>query len=150
VTVLTERPLSFDAYSENRSTGSFILIDPITNETAGAGMITKAAAARAATERVSAGEREARNGHRPAVVVAANDEMAARLERRLFDAGVQGVWWQGNAAAVSPLCAAGAVVILTGDPGVTIAGVKTIDVSGEDGADFEKIAGRVLREIAAA
>ena len=29
----------FDAYAKNRTTGSFILIDPGTNETAAAGMI---------------------------------------------------------------------------------------------------------------
>ena len=35
----TERPIAFDAYEENRQTGSFILIDKLTNETVGAGMI---------------------------------------------------------------------------------------------------------------
>ncbi len=39
VTVSTTRPLVFDVYSENRATGSFVLIDPATNFTAGAGMI---------------------------------------------------------------------------------------------------------------
>lgn len=34
-----DRQMAFDAYSDNRSTGSFILIDPETNATAGAGMI---------------------------------------------------------------------------------------------------------------
>ena len=33
------RPLFYDAYDRNRATGSFILIDPISNATAGAGMI---------------------------------------------------------------------------------------------------------------
>ena len=42
VTVRTSRPLTFDAYTENRTTGSFILIDPATNFTAGAGMIVGA------------------------------------------------------------------------------------------------------------
>jgi sulfate adenylyltransferase subunit 1 (EFTu-like GTPase family) len=37
--VTTARPLIFDRYGENRSTGSFILIDAATNFTAGAGMI---------------------------------------------------------------------------------------------------------------
>jgi bifunctional enzyme CysN/CysC len=32
-------PVAFDAYDENRDTGAFILIDRITNETVGAGMI---------------------------------------------------------------------------------------------------------------
>jgi sulfate adenylyltransferase large subunit len=41
-TLTVSRPLAFDAYTENRSTGSFILIDPATQFTAGAGMITGA------------------------------------------------------------------------------------------------------------
>ncbi len=39
ITLRTAAPLIFDSYSRNRSTGSFILIDPGTNETVGAGMI---------------------------------------------------------------------------------------------------------------
>jgi sulfate adenylyltransferase large subunit len=39
VTISTARPLAYDVYSENRTTGSFVLIDPATNFTAGAGMI---------------------------------------------------------------------------------------------------------------
>jgi bifunctional enzyme CysN/CysC len=41
VDVSTARPLVFDAYAGNRSTGSFVLIDPGTNFTAGAGMIVE-------------------------------------------------------------------------------------------------------------
>jgi sulfate adenylyltransferase large subunit len=40
VEVSTARPLVFDRYAENRGTGSFILIDPGTQFTCGAGMIT--------------------------------------------------------------------------------------------------------------
>jgi sulfate adenylyltransferase subunit 1 (EFTu-like GTPase family) len=36
----TSAPLAFDAYTSNRRTGSFILIDESTNETVGAGLIT--------------------------------------------------------------------------------------------------------------
>jgi sulfate adenylyltransferase large subunit len=43
VTLETARILCFDRYIENRSTGSFILIDPATNATVAAGMITDAA-----------------------------------------------------------------------------------------------------------
>ena len=39
VEVATTRPIVFDAYADNRATGSFILIDPATNATAAAGMI---------------------------------------------------------------------------------------------------------------
>jgi sulfate adenylyltransferase large subunit len=41
VTVSTSQPLVFDPYTENRTTGSFIVIDPATNFTAGAGMIVR-------------------------------------------------------------------------------------------------------------
>ena len=37
--VTTSRPLIFDSYADNRATGSFVLIDPDSNFTAGAGMI---------------------------------------------------------------------------------------------------------------
>jgi len=33
------KPLVFDAYADNRATGSFIIIDIFTNNTVGAGMI---------------------------------------------------------------------------------------------------------------
>ncbi len=39
IKIKTAKPLFFDAYRKNRNTGSFILIDDITNETVGAGMI---------------------------------------------------------------------------------------------------------------
>ena len=42
VAVSTARPLVFDRYEHNRATGSFILIDPSTHFTAGAGMIVNA------------------------------------------------------------------------------------------------------------
>ena len=43
VLVESKRPLFFDAYGENRATGAFIVIDPLTNETVAAGMITSRA-----------------------------------------------------------------------------------------------------------
>jgi hypothetical protein len=39
VHIETTKPLFFDPYQQNRTTGSFILIDPITNATVAAGMI---------------------------------------------------------------------------------------------------------------
>ena len=49
VKIETAQPLFFDAYKENRSTGSFILIDPITNNTSAVGMIIEAASQSDAT-----------------------------------------------------------------------------------------------------
>ena len=39
VDILTAKTLFFDAYAQNRQTGAFILIDPITNNTSAVGMI---------------------------------------------------------------------------------------------------------------
>src|SRR5205085_8454486 len=61
VTITASRPLVFDRYSDNRTTGSFILIDPSTNFTAGAGMITAPVHERAAASaKPSAAERLAK------------------------------------------------------------------------------------------
>ncbi len=38
-TLAVDRPIAFDSYTENRQTGSFILIDRMTNNTVGMGMI---------------------------------------------------------------------------------------------------------------
>ncbi len=63
VTITASRPLVFDRYTDNRTTGSFILIDPATNFTAGAGMITTPVRhehAAVSAARTSAAERLAR------------------------------------------------------------------------------------------
>ena len=44
VVVETTTPLAFDPYERNRATGRFILVDPISNQTAAAGMIIAAVA----------------------------------------------------------------------------------------------------------
>jgi sulfate adenylyltransferase large subunit len=65
VTVATSRPLIFDRYAENRGTGSFILIDPATHFTAGAGMIVAPLDDRARTAaRAGAAERLAQIARR--------------------------------------------------------------------------------------
>ena len=58
VKVTTARPLVFDRYRDNRATGNFILIDPGTNFTAGAGMIIESSRADRSTDhRPNAAER---------------------------------------------------------------------------------------------
>jgi sulfate adenylyltransferase large subunit len=91
----THRPLFFDAYGENRTTGSFILIDPVTNETIAGGMIIGRGDVPAAThqelefrtDRVTAAERFSRYGHHAAVVDVPDDETAYQIERDLFERG---------------------------------------------------------------
>jgi bifunctional enzyme CysN/CysC/sulfate adenylyltransferase subunit 1 len=88
VTLETQKPLFFDPYSENRATGSFILIDPVSNATVAAGMIRGASDDDARRRRVTEEERYARFGHHPAILhVPAGTEVAYELERLLFDRG---------------------------------------------------------------
>src|SRR5260370_40310130 len=89
VSVEAQRPLHFDPYRKNRFTGSFILIDPITNETMGAGMILQAEADLGPTGRVTDAERRAMRGHGPLAICLppARADLAWQLERRLFDHG---------------------------------------------------------------
>ncbi|HEY1207611.1 MAG: sulfate adenylyltransferase subunit CysN [Bryobacteraceae bacterium] len=104
VAIETARPLFFDAYTANRWTGSFILIDPIGNSTVAAGMIQEprrqAGADRAArsalldlefqASRPTPAERFARAGHYPAVIwLTARRDLAYLLERQLFQRGCQ-------------------------------------------------------------
>jgi bifunctional enzyme CysN/CysC len=41
VTLQLSAPLAFDTYTQNRTTGAFVLVDPATNDTVGAGMIVR-------------------------------------------------------------------------------------------------------------
>ena len=92
------RPIALDPYGENRATGAFILIDAETNSTAAAGMITSAivdegrSAASGIVDgwgRVTAGERDARWGHRGGVLELTGPvELLDAVERSLFSAGV--------------------------------------------------------------
>jgi sulfate adenylyltransferase subunit 1 len=85
--------LFFDPYTQNRTTGSFILIDPISNATLGAGMIRSdlgdrtvvSVSAIPSQEAVTPAERYKRHGHYPGLVLVEGDpEFATHLERALF------------------------------------------------------------------
>lgn len=56
VVISSSKPLFFDPYTKNRNCGSFILIDPITNNTCAVGMIIDKAATGAAGEAISSEE----------------------------------------------------------------------------------------------
>ena len=95
------QPLYFDAYQQNRTTGSFILIDPISNATVGAAMIQADGESSTNTESledatlslesrgaVTLAERQQRRGHKAAVVlVRGTQESAEAVERDLFASG---------------------------------------------------------------
>ncbi len=90
------RPIAVDPYRDNRATGALILIDPETNATVAAGMVTAAWGYAIAGEedeaaawgRVTAGEREARWGHRGGVLeLTGPAELIDAVERSLFSVG---------------------------------------------------------------
>jgi len=98
----THTPLFFDPYTRSRVTGSFILIDVVSNATVGAGMIQEFSGDRqnqqeleiaypeSANNSVSAEERYQRHGHRPATFLLPNQRgLATRLERALFNQGFE-------------------------------------------------------------
>lgn len=107
VSFTSNKPLFFDPYKDNKSCGSFILIDPITNNTCAVGMIIDKidnAKKTVLTESVidemrkgfssvSAGERESRLGQKACTFWfngadrALVNEVAYTIERRLFDMG---------------------------------------------------------------
>jgi bifunctional enzyme CysN/CysC/sulfate adenylyltransferase subunit 1 len=91
VDVKTTLPLFFDPYRLNRITGSFIVIDPLTNATVGAGIIERTIQEQphASHRRHSTREeRILRFGHPPAAVwLKGRPHVAELLERRLFDDG---------------------------------------------------------------
>jgi bifunctional enzyme CysN/CysC len=95
----TASPVAFDAYSENRETGAFILIDRYSNATVGAGMIEFGLRRAANIHRqellVSRADHERLNGHRPAALWftglsgSGKSTIANLVEQRLHDRGVR-------------------------------------------------------------
>ena len=115
ISVETHRPLFFDPYTLNRITGAFILIDPLSNETLGAGMIQDVEGKEETRGQVTQAERATRAGHRSAVIAVDDSEAALLLERELFDRGANVVVTASpDAAALALGNAAGLIVIVTG------------------------------------
>jgi bifunctional enzyme CysN/CysC len=90
--------IHFDPYQQNPSTGSFIIIDRLSNVTVGAGMIETASAKKrrsveSSTNHVTKEDRAARYGQKPVTVMfvglsgSGKSTLAHALERRLFDMG---------------------------------------------------------------
>lgn len=106
--LVANEPMFFDPYKRNKSCGSFILIDPITNNTCAVGMIINEVADSELAMEISSEERNAMReghstvspeerkrvtGHNGKLIIINGDnaetsrECAYTLERRLFDFG---------------------------------------------------------------
>jgi len=123
VEIKTSSPVFFDSYKINRATGSFILIDPLTNNTVAAGMIRDAVRhiedyaeiqdedidkRKKSPHTISRGlnieltGREKQNGHKAVVLWltglsgAGKSAIAMALEKRLFDRNCKTVLLDGD------------------------------------------------------
>jgi hypothetical protein len=96
VVLETQKPIFADPYRRNHATGSFILVDPMSNATVAAGMITgrdpsivppPEPEVPAADRRVTTADQQSRAGHRVVTIwLETPPEAAHQLERLLFDA----------------------------------------------------------------
>jgi bifunctional enzyme CysN/CysC len=104
-------PIFADPYALNTETGSFILIDPATNDTAAAGMVLRPLAPAALSRPLGAvwqplniprEEREADQGHAAACLWltglsgAGKTTLARALERRLYEQGISAMLLDGD------------------------------------------------------
>jgi len=99
VKVSLDASIALDGYDRNRTTGSFIVVDRLTNGTVGAGMIVaapvggQAGGVHGKLAHVATEERAARFGQQPATVLfsglsgAGKSTLAYAVERKLFDMG---------------------------------------------------------------
>ncbi|MDP2098482.1 MAG: sulfate adenylyltransferase subunit CysN [Methylobacter sp.] len=89
-TVSVNAPVVFDAYLSHKGTGSFIIIDRLSNSTVGAGMITGSTETEESLQPVSPEERAARFSQNPTAIALTgpgSKDVAYQLERKLFDNG---------------------------------------------------------------
>ncbi|MFL5319413.1 MAG: sulfate adenylyltransferase subunit 1 [Myxococcaceae bacterium] len=144
ITLKCTRPLVADPYDQNRATGAFILIDPVSNATVAAGMIIGAKEGGANlvssdVPRVSAAERRLRLGHASAIVYIEResseiaDAAATALERALFDQHLLATVVTNAAEAAIACASAGLVVafIAPRDPEARSRALATLRLSGE-------------------
>ncbi|MBM74998.1 MAG: hypothetical protein CMK59_06340 [Proteobacteria bacterium] len=117
----THRSLTFDPYHENRGTGAFILIDFMSNNTVGAGMIqdsfetTSHNIVLTQSSQLSTSEREQRLRQKGVCLSLYGERalsLAYALERKLFDMGqLPFVLKEGNAETCQTLIDAGLLVL---------------------------------------
>lgn len=99
------QPIAFDPYARNRTTGSLILIDPVTNGTVAAGMILSGEHMVTTTQisgSLTAKERQVRWGHQGgALELAGPTAIIDTIERSLFDSGAVTVRLEADADELS-------------------------------------------------
>lgn len=115
VTVEFDAPVVFDRYQDSRYTGSFIFIDRLNNVTIGAGMVEESVEWSAYSNPVTAEDRAARLGQKPAAVTVSVKalENAQVLENLLIQQGVVAIAKAGLTADQVALVRETGVVVVT-------------------------------------
>ena len=115
VTVEFDAPVVFDRYQDSRYTGSFIFIDRLNNVTIGAGMVEESVEWSAHSNPVTAEDRAARLGQKPAAVTVSVKalENAQVLENLLIQQGVVAIAKAGLTADQVALVRETGVVVVT-------------------------------------
>ncbi|MDB4944696.1 MAG: Sulfate adenylyltransferase subunit 1 [Labilithrix sp.] len=159
VRVRTRAPIFFDPYRDNRTTGAFVLVDSVTNDTVAAGMIVGLPAHEEgdvpggslgdARSQVSPAERRQRVGQLGAVVRVAGS-LAFAVERELFDRGlVAAVLDEDEATSAAVLARSGIVAVVAAAPAGVLAEIDGDAVLLVEGESAERAAGRVGEAVAA-
>jgi sulfate adenylyltransferase large subunit len=165
VHVETTAPIFFDPYSLNRQTGSFILLDPLSNATVGAGMLREDLTPQQVSngQAVSAAEKAARYGHRSGVFLLPNrTSLIDTAERALFENGFAAITIDGDRipsahlpSLLSSVWSSGLIALLVIDrPSLQlvdalerVAGDSLFDLGpSSDRKNREEIAGQILSQ----
>ena len=172
VDIETSQPLFFDLYRESRSTGSFILIDPISNATVAAGMIAEVRVRLASVElredsrsanstsAITSTERFERHGHSPALFLLPGLALES-AERALFTAGFETIFLRADSVTRESLSqvfdllySAGFVILIDAEAldaelkqevQETYKDRSVFDLSGDEGqASSDEVVSRIL------
>ena len=156
VEIETSGPLFFDSYALSRLTGSFILVDPLSNATVGAGMIQKDLSQHlgrpaaqdlpnTGMQAVTPQERLARRGHRPAILLIPGS-VADSAERALFERGFETITLRENSI---PSLATGSLISSLWSAAFVVLVVIT-RFSPETRRIFETVAGSAIIDFTSA
>ena len=141
VIVEFDKAVVFDRYQESRATGSFIFIDRLTNVTIAAGMVEDSEDWQAQHKVVTASDRAARLGQRPAVaqVSASIIAQAEVLESVLLQQGIVAIVRADLTADQVALIAETGILVVTDD-----AATATISIASDE---LEQVVNQLVEQV---
>ncbi|WP_394179246.1 sulfate adenylyltransferase subunit CysN [Marinomonas posidonica] len=128
-----DTPVAFDEYQNSRLTGALVIIDRLTNVTVGAGMVEEAVVELDQESLVTAEDRAARLGQKPAIIALSSQvlDKSDVIERLLLRSGVTALAKANATSEEANLVRETGVAILVSDDNVadySISGIEVDDV----------------------